>query len=200
MGDTAYCCLGSSCCPGPGFSSASQNKSIDSSSNHRPVAHLTYFLSTCGFCWCTWARPGNMAQFHLHANEEQQPLMWSSGREINLQGVSARYLSVLLWLSGHKAFSLRRIIMPITEKEKQTVPTLHSHQEEEFATWPLGQMQHLWRMISICADKALKHQKWSTVLLLLCVCLILCNTWIRPKADVGENSGVLCPTPPVGFE
>lgn len=44
-------------------------------------------------------------------------LMWRTGREINPQVVMT-----LLWLSSHKAISLGRLIMPITETEKTNCP------------------------------------------------------------------------------
>ena len=55
-----------------------------------------------------------------------------------------------------------------------------------------------WWTISICIEEVLKHIKsWTLCVYFVCervcVCLILCNTWIGPKADVGEHAGP-CPT------
>ena len=126
--------------------------------------------------------------------------MWRNGRKINQQGSSAHFLSVLLWLGGHKAISLWRIIMPITMAEKQTVPSLCWHQDEEFATWRLAQKLQVMDDFHLYRGSAETHQKLNPVCLLcvcvcvcVCVCLILCNTWIGPKADVGEHVGP-CPT------
>lgn len=94
--------------------------------------------------------------------------MGRNGREINQQGASARFLSVLLWLSGHKAISLWRIIMPITTAEKQTVPSLWWHQDEEFATWRLAQRQQVMDDFHLYRGSAETHQKLNPVCL-LCV-------------------------------
>ena len=55
-----------------------------------------------------------------------------------------------------------------------------------------------WWTISICIEEVLKHIKsWTLCVYFVCervcVCLILCNTWIGPKVDVGEHAGP-CPT------
>lgn len=123
---------------------------------------------------------------------EKQPLMWRRGRGINLQGVSARFLSVSLWLSSHKAISLWRLIMPITKEEKQTVPSLRWHQNEEFAAWWLVQRQQVMDDFHLYRGSTATHQN---CVYSMCACLILRNTWIEPMADVREH-GASCATPP----
>lgn len=76
--------------------------------------------------------------------------------------------------------------MPITREEKQTIPSLHWHQDEESGTGDLFRGSRWWET-SICIEEAVKHiQSWT--LRLLCVCLIMYNTWIGPKADVSTVS------------
>lgn len=75
--------------------------------------------------------------------KEEKTQMWRSGREIHILGVPVRFSECWRWLSSHKAISLQRLIMPITTKEKQTVPSLCWHQDEEFATRWLVQRQQV---------------------------------------------------------
>lgn len=101
---------------------------------------------------------------------------------MNLQGVSSRFLSVSFWLTSNKAITLRRLIMPITKEEEQTVPSLCWHQEEEFATWGLAQRRRVIDSFHLYKGNTETHQKSSTV------CVILESTRTGPKADAGLHS------------
>lgn len=102
---------------------------------------------------------------------------------------------VLLWLSSHKALTLWRLIMPITRTEKQTVPSLRWHQDEEFVTWWLVRTVADWRLPFV--QRKLENTSKADCLCVCSVCVWSCATpGLRPRQMLANTAPHVHPSLP----